>query len=111
MAEVMLDFPRSWVEFTDPADPDQVFRADLTWLTSRWTCIFGAGCGGIVAGRAADGCCTLGAHFADKADEKRVRKAAMEMSATEWQHRAAGRNGIVGHDAEGARQTRVVDGA
>jgi len=33
--EVPLDFPRAWVEFVDPADPEQVIRADLTWLTSR----------------------------------------------------------------------------
>ncbi len=52
MPEVDLDFPRAWVEFTDPDEPEQVFRCDLTWLTSRWTCIFhnrqdfhlGAGC-------------------------------------------------------------------
>jgi hypothetical protein len=111
VAEVMLDFPRSYVEFADPADPDQVFRADLTWLTSRWTCIFGSGCAGIVPGRAADGCCSLGAHFADRDDEKRVRKAAKELTASEWQYRDAGRKGIVQKDAEGSRQTRVVDGA
>ena len=45
--EVDLDFPRAWVEFTDPADADQVFRCDLTWLTSRWSCIFGQGCPGM----------------------------------------------------------------
>lgn len=108
----MLDFPRSWVEFTDPAEPDQVFRVDLTWLTSRWTCIFGSGCGGIAPGRAADGCCTLGAHFADAADEKRVRRAAKELTAREWQHRREGRRGgFVEKDDDGARKTRVVDGA
>ena len=67
-----LDFARAWVEFPDPADDEQVFRCDLTWLTSRWTCIFGSGCQGIQAGRADDGCCTLGAHFSDEDDEKRV---------------------------------------
>ena len=60
--EVGLDFPRAWVEFPDPADEEQVFRCDLTWLTSRWNCVFGRGCEGIEAGRASDGCCTLGAH-------------------------------------------------
>ena len=50
--EVPLDFPRAWVEFPDPADAEQVFRCDLTWLTSRWTCIFGRGCQGIEADRA-----------------------------------------------------------
>ena len=70
--EVRLPFPRAFVEFVDPADADQVFRCDLTWLTSRWTCIFGRGCAGIYADRPNDGCCTLGAHFADSDDEKRV---------------------------------------
>ncbi len=72
MPEVDLVFPRAWVEFRDPADPQQVFRCDLTWLTSSWTCIFGRGCRGIVAGRPDDGCCTLGAHFSDAEDEARV---------------------------------------
>lgn len=107
----MLDFPRTWVEFADPADPDQVFRADLTWLTSRWTCIFGSGCNGIVAGRAEDGCCSLGAHFTDKADEKRVRKAAARLTDADWQFRKKGRKTFVELDADGERKTRVVDGA
>ena len=47
MPEVDLVFPRAWIEFQDPADSDQVFRCDLTWLTSNWTCIFGNGCPGI----------------------------------------------------------------
>ncbi|MGC5412946.1 hypothetical protein ACPXCX_56220, partial [Streptomyces sp. DT225] len=47
--ETELDFARAWVEFPDPADDEQVFRCDLTWLTSRWTCIFGSGCQGIQA--------------------------------------------------------------
>ena len=70
-----MGFPRAFVEFADPGDEDQVFRCDLTWLTSRWACIFGNGCPGIYADRPDDGCCTLGAHFADEADEKRVGRA------------------------------------
>ena len=31
MPEVPLDFPRQWVEFVDPADDNQLIRADLTW--------------------------------------------------------------------------------
>ena len=72
MPEVDLVFPRAYVEFADPADEAQVFRCDLTWLTSAYMCIFGQGCQGIYAGRPDDGCCTLGAHFADDEDEQRV---------------------------------------
>lgn len=84
--EVSLDFPREWLEFVDPADPKHVIRADLTWLLSRWSCIFGRGCHGIIAGRAAEGCCSHGAFFTDKDDEKRVRRAAKRLSPQTWQH-------------------------
>jgi hypothetical protein len=88
--EVPLDFPREWLEFVDPADPQQVIRADLTWLLSRWTCVFARGCHGIVAGRAADGCCSHGAFFTDADDEKRVRAAAKKLTPATWQHHRRG---------------------
>ncbi|MGN6331747.1 MAG: hypothetical protein ACTHOD_08855 [Motilibacteraceae bacterium] len=106
--EVPLDFPRAWAEFPDPADPDQTFRCDLTWLTSRWSCVFGRGCQGIYAERPDDGCCTLGAHFSDKADEKRVAKVVKELTPKTWQHH---RKTWVEVDEDGDRKTAVVDGA
>jgi hypothetical protein len=39
--EVELDFAREWVEFYDPDFPEHLIAADLTWLLSRWTCVFG----------------------------------------------------------------------
>src|SRR5262245_37876572 len=84
--EVGLDFPREWLEFTDPANADHLIRADMTWLLSRWTCIFGRGCHGIIAGRAADGCCSHGAFFTDADDEKRVRAAVKLLTPETWQH-------------------------
>ncbi|RJK96061.1 hypothetical protein [Vallicoccus soli] len=108
MPEVLLDFPRAWVELVDPADPDQVFRCDLTWLTSRWTCVFGRGCRGIYADAPDAGCCTLGAHFADADDEARVRAAAADLTPATWQHH---RRRWVAREPDGARKTAVVDGA
>jgi hypothetical protein len=84
--EVDLDFPREWVEFTDPDNPEHLIRADLTWLLSRWTCVFGTACHGVIAGRAAEGCCSHGAFFTDKDDEKRVRKAVKRLNRDTWQH-------------------------
>jgi hypothetical protein len=107
--EVDLDFPRAWVEFSDPADPGQVFRCDLTWLTSSWTCIFGSGCAGVMPDRPDDGCCTLGAHFSEKKDEKRTLLFAKELTPQDWQ--LHGTKKLVETDDEGARKTRVVDGA
>jgi hypothetical protein len=122
--ETALDFPREWVEFADPDDAEHWIRADLTWLCSRWTCIFGRGCHGIIAGRASDGCCSHGAFFSDTADEKRVRAAAAQLTAEEWQfHDLATRGGkrrpqVVEIDEDGAgpdddrkRRTATVDGA
>ncbi|MEY9487121.1 hypothetical protein RKD26_002915 [Streptomyces calvus] len=107
-----LDFARAWVEFPDPADDEQVFRCDLTWLTSRWNCIFGSGCQGIQAGRADDGCCTLGAHFSDEDDEERVAEHVARLTPDIWQHHAEGtRNGWISEDEDGDRQTRPFQGS
>ena len=86
VARSTLDFPREWLEFMDPADGNHVIRADLTWLLSRWTCIFARGCHGIVEGRAADGCCSHGAFFTDSDDEKRVKAAVKRLTPETWQH-------------------------
>jgi hypothetical protein len=111
--EVDLDFPRAWVEFADPADSAQVFRCDLTWLTSTWACIFGAGCPGIYAEQPDAGCCSLGAHFSDRADERRVQRFVNELTPEVWQRHSEGRTrkAWVETDSEGARKTRVIDGA
>jgi len=108
MPEVPLDFPREWVEFPDPADSDQVIRADLTWLCSRWTCIFGSGCAGIYEGRPDDGCCTLGAHFSDDDDRKRVESWVERLTQQTWQHYA---KKWTEQDEDGEPKTKVVDGA
>jgi hypothetical protein len=112
--ETDLVFPRAFVEFVDPDDSAQVFRCDLTWLTSRWMCIFGQGCRGIYADRPDDGCCTLGAHFSDQDDEKRVRGFVRLLDREQWQFFDAGnrsRNAWVDTDDEGDRKTAVHEGA
>ena len=110
-----LVFPRAFVEFADPADETQVFRCDLTWLTSAYTCIFGNGCQGIYADAPDVGCCTLGAHFADKADEKRVAAYVDQLTPAHWQShpgRPVKRKDWVEKDEDGERKTRMheVDG-
>jgi hypothetical protein len=124
LVEMPLDGARIWLEFPDPAGPvalaggdgsdsaEQVFRCDITWLTSSWTCLFGVGCPGIYADRPDDGCCTLGAHFSDADDEERVAAAAGRLGRDIWQYHEAGRlGGWIDTDEEGTHKTRVVDGA
>jgi hypothetical protein len=98
--------------FRDPANSDHEIRADLTWLLSTWSCIFGAGCRGISADMPDAGCCTHGAFFSDSADEKRIRAAARELTPDDWQF--FGTKRIVETDeldGEPARRTRTIDGA
>ena len=112
MPEVDLVFPRVWVEFPDPADSSQMFRCDLTWLTSNWMCIFGQGCQGIYKERPADGCCTLGAHFSDKDDERRVKRFVKMLDREHWQFHDAGRGSAwIETDEDGERKTAVHEGA
>jgi hypothetical protein len=115
LTEVSPDFAREWVEFPDPADAEHIVRADLTWLLSNWTCIYGRGCEGVIEGRADDGCCSHGAFYSDDDDEKRVAKYAKQLKKKDWQYAAAGRaKGISEVDeleGEPARKTRRVDGA
>lgn len=112
MPEVDLDFPRAWVEFTNPADADEVLRCDLTWLTSSYTCIFGSGCAGIYADAPDVGCCTLGAHFADKADESRTAGFVAQLTEDEWQFKPVAplrTRDWVEKDDDGERKTRVIE--
>ncbi|MCZ2859316.1 hypothetical protein [Blastococcus sp. VKM Ac-2987] len=121
--EVGLDFSREWVEFPDPEDPEHLVRADLTWLTSAWTCVFGRGCAGVVAGRPDDGCCSHGAFFTDEDDLLRVTAAVADLTDEDWQLAPAGRGAWTeeddADDADGTEdadpvrslRTRVVDGA
>src|SRR5690606_635318 len=112
MVEIDLGFPRAFVEFADPDDSTQRFRCDLTWLTSRWTCIFGQGCPGIYATSADAGCCSLGAHFSDDSDVARVAAFAERLDPTEWElHDEGHEHGWTVTDEEGEVKTRVVDGA
>jgi hypothetical protein len=112
MPELPLDFPRAWAEFTDPDNSNQVFRVDLTWLTSNYRCIFGNGCQGIQKDRPNDGCCSMGAHFADKKDIKRVQRYVDQLTDETWQFRKVGlKKGIIGKGPDGEPQTLVHKGA
>ena len=83
--EVAPNFARDWVEFANPANPEELFKCDLTWLTSYWQCIYGDGCCGIAADKPDAGCCSDGASYTNKEDEDRVLKAAKKLTRAEWQ--------------------------
>ncbi len=76
-----------WVSFEDE-DEERTWRFDVTFLESRWTCIFGAGCQGVLTAPAPElvqGCCSYGAHFVDEEDAERVTKMIPRLTDAEWQ--------------------------
>jgi hypothetical protein len=114
--EVSPNFARDWVEFADPASPQELFKCDLTWLTSYYTCIYGAGCCGVDADKPDAGCCSDGAYYSDADDESRTLKIAERLTPDMWQYYDEARRKMkgdklniseVGFDKD--RKTRMVD--
>jgi len=102
-----------WVSFEDPGE-DRSWRFDVTFLLSKWSCIYGSGCQGVLTGPAPEmeqGCCSYGAHFTDREDAARVRAAARTLTREQWQFYADGRRSVTRKDADGATVTRLVDDA
>ena len=86
-----MDFPREWVEFYDPDNPEHLIAADLTWLLSSWTCVFGTpACQGTVEGRPDDGCCSHGAFLSDDDDRAHLDDAVSTLTDKDWQFRDKG---------------------
>jgi hypothetical protein len=107
------------VSFEDPSE-ERTWVFDVTFLTSNWQCIFGAGCKGVYSEDATDleeGCCSHGAHLVDKADRRNLRKHAALLTDEQWQCRplalgAAGQvDNITEKNDEGVHVTRVINGA
>lgn len=82
------DTPHEWLSFVDSDGDTWMF--DLTFLTSNWTCIYGAGCPGILSEPAperVEGCCSYGAHFTGEGDLERVAHAVARLTDETWQFR------------------------
>ena len=85
MPEVKKEFDRDWVEFVDPENSENIYKCDLTWLTSNWNCIYGSGCKGIDEDKPFAGCCSDGAYYTDEEDEARTEKWAKKLTPDLWQ--------------------------
>jgi hypothetical protein len=107
-----------WVSFPDPGE-ERTWVVDVTFLLSRWRCVFGDGCQGVLTGPAPEleqGCCSYGAHFTGKRDIRRVKQAAATLTPAEWQFHAAGhpkggKLDVLTTGEDGATVTRQADGA
>jgi hypothetical protein len=108
------DGAHEWVSFEDPEE-QRTWVFDVTFLLSPWRCIYGHGCQGVLTGPAPEleqGCCSYGAHFTGADDVDRVRAAARDLTAEQWQFYGTGRRGgIARTQRDGTRTTRIVEGA
>lgn len=107
------DTRRDWLSFDHEGE---TYLFDLTFITSNWQCIFGNGCRGIHETDTTElghGCCSHGAHFADKADRRRVRDAIESLTDRQWQFRVPAQElgGAIVRNDDGDWTTRTLDGA
>jgi hypothetical protein len=105
-----------WMSFPDP-DEERTWLFDVTFLESRWTCIFGRGCQGVMTGPAPElvqGCCSYGAHFTGAKDARRVEAVAATLRPDQWQFhrqgqaRDGGKPRVVKKGRNGVISTRLV---
>jgi hypothetical protein len=93
-------------------DGATVWRFDVSFLRSNWTCIWGHGCQGILdrpAPERGEGCCSIGAHLDD--DEARnISALAATLEPGVFEHHVAAADGGVFAD-ESRTNTRLVAGA
>ena len=106
---------REWLSFEDEGE-HRTWLFDITFLTSNWTCIYGAGCPGVLAEPAPDrqlGCCTHGAYISDGADLEHVKTQIDRLTGELWEFidTAEDLGGALWQDDDGWWRTRVVDGA
>ena len=94
-------------------DGATTWRIDVDFLRSRWTCIFGRGCLGILdepAEHLGQGCCSVGAELDGEDEARLIGALAATLDPVLFQHHAEAEAGSVYADDTRAA-TRVVDGA
>jgi len=98
---------------TEISDGDTTWRFDRSFLLSRWTCIWGRGCLGILPQPAAElgqGCCSVGADLDGEDEAALIGALAATLTPDRFEHHAEAIDGGVFADSSRG-STRVVDGA
>jgi hypothetical protein len=103
-----------YISFED-ASEQRTWVFDATFLRSNWSCIYGAGCKGVLDADATEmqqGCCSYGAHFVDEDDVQTVVSAAVRLTSKEWQYiKRSKRGGFLATGENGETTTRLADDA
>lgn len=99
-------------QYIDPVDGVR-WLVDAAFVRSSWTCIWGAGCEGILDHPAADagqGCCSVGAELLDADEARRIGALGLSLDPSRFQfHHEALTDGVFADRDQ--RATRLVDGA
>ena len=97
--------------FVDPVDGTR-WSVDMGFLGSRWACIWGAGCQGILdepAEELGHGCCSVGTELFDEDEAMLVSALAAMLDDDLWQYRSwADAHSI--YEDEQRKRTNTVDG-
>jgi hypothetical protein len=102
-----------WLSFDDEGE-ERTWRFDVTFLESRWTCIFGAGCQGVLTEPSPElvqGCCSYGAHLVDDDDAAKVLAAAERLTSEDWQFADEAPEALIAKNEAGDLVTALVDDA
>ena len=102
-----------WVSFEDEQE-QRTWRFDLSFLESRWSCIFGAGCQGVLTEPSPElvqGCCSYGAHFIDEEDAANTRRSIERLSDADWQFRELAPEELIVRNEAGDLVTVLHDDA
>ncbi len=97
-------------------DGDTRWRFDGDFLLSRWTCLWGRGCVGILdepAPELGQGCCSVGAVLDGDDEARNLSALAATLDPARFQHHAeaTAEGGGIFSDPSTRTATRVVDGA
>ena len=92
----------------------------MTFLLSPWTCIFDAGCQGVLTAPTPErvqGCCSYGAHFTGEGDVADTLAAAQRLTDEQWQWKRRanlakkGEAGVIKRNAASEIASRLTDDA
>ncbi len=104
-------------EFTDPVDGTR-WRIDVGFTNSKWQCLWGNGCQGILdvpAPELAQGCCSEGAHLLGDDEALMIEALGLTLDPARFEnHAEAEANGVLRdapNNLDGGRATRVVNNA
>lgn len=108
----MKDASSRFEDYVDPVDGTR-WSIDVGFMDSKWKCIWGQGCEGILDRRAAElnqGCCSVGAQMLDEDEALRIGGLGLSLDPDRFQYaEIAMQDGVFVDGAHTA--TRIVDDA